>query len=59
MAEKELTHKELYDREHTKVYTFRVVKSTEKEIIQKLDKQKNKAGYIKSLILKDIEKNKK
>ena len=59
IAEKNLTPKELYDKEHTKVYTFRVVKSTECDIIQKLDKQKNKAGYIKSLIREDIAKDKK
>lgn len=54
IAKKDLTPKELYDKEHTKVYTFRVVKSTESDIMQKLDGQKNKAGYIKSLIREDI-----
>lgn len=58
IAKRELTPKELYDKEQTKVYTFRVVKSTENDIIQKLEVQKNKAGYIKSLIREDIAKEK-
>ena len=59
IEKKELTFKQTYDKECTKVYTFRVVKSTENDIIQKLDAQKNKAGYIKSLIRQDIANEKK
>lgn len=51
-----LTSKQLYDRDETKVFTFRVVKNTEADIIEKLESVPNKAGYIKSLIRADIEK---
>ena len=37
------------------MYTFRVVKNTEADIIKKLDSVPNKAGYLKRLIRKDIE----
>ena len=46
-----------YNEKNTKVYTFRVVVNTENDIIERLDKKENKAGYIKSLIRADIEKN--
>ena len=61
IEKRELTFKKLYDKECTKVYKFIVIKSTENDIIQKLNEQENKAGYIKRLIRKDIaeEKNKK
>lgn len=48
------TPKERYDKEQTKMYTFKVIKSTESDIIEKLDSVPNKAGYIKNLIRKDI-----
>lgn len=51
-----LTSKQLYDRDETKVFTFRVVKNTEADIIEKLESVPNKAGYIKSLIRADIKK---
>ena len=59
IEKKELSAKDLYDKECTKVYTFRVVRSTESDIIQRLDAQKNKAGYIKKLIREDIANEKK
>ena len=36
------------------MYTFKVIKNTEFDIIKKLDSVPNKAGYIKTLIRKDI-----
>lgn len=59
IEKKNLTPKELYDKEQTKVYTLRVVRATENDIIQKLDEQTNKAGYIKTLIRNDIASEKK
>lgn len=39
------------------MYTVKVVKSTESDIIKKLDSTPNKAGYIKKLIRDDIVKS--
>ena len=41
------------------MYTIKVVKTTEADIIEKLDSVQNKAGYIKKLIRKDIAEEKK
>ena len=41
-----------------KRYTIDVAKKTEADIIVQLEKQTNKAGYIKALIRADIEKEK-
>ena len=43
-----------YDKEKTKKYTIKVIKSTESDIFQKLESVPNKAGYIKELIRRDI-----
>lgn len=53
-----LTPQQRYEREKTKMYTFRAIKNTEADIIEKLESVPNKAGYIKSLIRADIAKNK-
>lgn len=52
-----LTAKQRYDKSKTKMYALKVVKNTEADIIEKLESVPNKAGYIKSLIRADIEKN--
>ena len=59
IPEKKLTPQQKYDKANAKVYTIKVIRSTENDIIQKLDEQKNKAGYIKSLIREDIAQKKK
>lgn len=46
-----------YTKEKTKRYVIEVIKSTESDIYEKMEKQDNKAGYIKALIREDIEKN--
>ena len=43
--------------ESTKTFLLRVSYNTEKQILDKLDSMENKNGYIKALILKDIEEN--
>lgn len=48
------TAKERYDKAKTKVYTIKVIKNTEADIIERLEREDNKAGYIKRLIRKDI-----
>ena len=47
-----------YQAKNTKQYVIRLNKKTEKDLIRKLDGVPNKAGYLKSLIRKDIEKAK-
>lgn len=39
-----------------KPYTFRFGKANDSDIIEHLEKQKNKSGYIKDLIRQDINK---
>ncbi len=46
-----------YDKENTKSFTFRFVKKTESDLIEKLESVENKSGYIKQLIRDDISKN--
>ena len=46
-----------YAKEKTKRYVVQVIKTTEADILEKLEKQDNKSGYIKSLIRQDIKKN--
>lgn len=53
-----MTAKERYDKAKTKMYTFKVIRNTEADIIEKLDGVPNKAGYIKKLIRDDISKQK-
>jgi hypothetical protein len=48
------THK--YDKKTYQRYLIRINKNTEKDLIDKLEAQKSKNGYIKSLIKKDISK---
>lgn len=43
---------------HLKRYGFPVSLDSERDIIEKLDAQENKSGYIKSLIRADIAKSK-
>lgn len=52
------TPQEKYHKEHTQSITIRLMKNTEQDIISKLEKVPNKAGYIKGLIRKDIESEK-
>ena len=45
-----------YAAENTKKYIFRVMLTTEMDIVEKLESVENKSGYIKSLIRADIAK---
>ena len=47
-----------YDRVKTRMYTIKAVTTTEADIIQRLDSEPNKAGYIKRLIRADIANSK-
>lgn len=48
-----------YEKENIKRYVIKVVVNTEQDIIERLESQDNKMGYIKKLIREDIEKNQK
>lgn len=48
-----------YEKENVKRYVIKVMKNTEKDIIDHLEAQDNKMGYIKALIREDIKKSKK
>ena len=48
-----------YNKEKLKNYSFRFIINTESAMIEWLEQQSNKSGYIKDLIKKDMKKNKK
>lgn len=48
-----------YLKDKSKRYVIQCMLNTESDIIKRIESQSNKAGYIKSLIRADIEKNKK
>ena len=45
-----------YQKAKTKLYAFRMNLEKDKDIINQLDKQANKNGYVKQLIRDDIKK---
>lgn len=44
-----------YQKANVKQYTLKFIINTEGDMIEHLEKQPNKAGYIKALIKKDME----
>ena len=48
-----------YEKEKVRRYVIKVMVNTEQDIIEHLDLQPNKMGYIKGLIREDIKKLKK
>ena len=58
MEEKRTRPQDRYNSTRCKLYSFRFVLSTEADLIARLEAQPNKAGYIKSLIRADIDKEK-
>ena len=56
MGERKETPQERYQKAHTVSVNIRLMKNTERDIIDKLQSVPNKAGYIKSLIRADLEK---
>lgn len=56
--ERKETPQERYNRTHTRMVSFRFGKTTDADILEKLDSVPNKAGYIKALIRADIAKTK-
>jgi hypothetical protein len=49
-----LTPQERYHKKNTRLFTIRLVETTEKDIIDKLNSVPNKSGYVKDLIRKDL-----
>ncbi len=47
-----------YDKENTKRVYIKLNKNTDSDILSYLDSKKNKQGYIKELIRKDMKPNK-
>lgn len=45
-----------YEKDNVKRYVVKLVVNTEQDIIDWLEEQDNKAGYIKNLIKEDMEK---
>ena len=54
-----MTPQQRYAAKYKKQFKIDCFTSTEQDIINKLESVPNKAGYIKSLIRKDIENEKK
>lgn len=52
------TPQDKWQAENVTRYVVKVAKKTEADIINQLEKQPNKSGYIKTLIRADIEKGK-
>ena len=59
IEKRKLTPQERYAAKYKKQFKIDCFTSTEQDIINKLESVPNKAGYIKSLIRKDIESEKK
>lgn len=57
--EKKTTPQERYAKKYKKQYKIDCITRTEQDIIEKLESEPNKAGYIKRLIRADIQKDKK
>lgn len=45
------------DKKNAKYVTFKFNKNTDIDILERLEKQENKQGYIKKLIREDIKRN--
>lgn len=56
VSEKRKQAQAQWDKENTCMYTLKLNKHTDAELIEQLDKQPSKAGYIKQLIRDDIKK---
>ena len=54
MPERKLTPQERYDAKNVKRYVLKVIIPTEPDILEKLESEPNKNGYIKRLIRADI-----
>lgn len=58
MPDKKERPQERFDRINSKVYRLKVMTRTEADIVEKLESEPNKSGYIKRLIREDIARGK-
>lgn len=60
MPDKKETPQAKWDRENTRMFRIKVMRTTESDILEWLESQPNISGYIKKLIRKDMgeQKNK-
>ena len=58
MSERKQTPQERYAAKHKKQFNLSCFTHTEADIIEKLESEPNKAGYIKRLIREDIARSK-
>ena len=58
-SEAKLKANEKYLKANTKIVSLRLNYNTDKDILKKLDEVDSKMGYIKELIRKDLQKEKK
>lgn len=56
MIDRKLSPQDRYNKEKTTTMNIRFMKNTEQDLIDHLNAQPNKAGYIKSLIRADMAK---
>lgn len=54
ISEKKISPQEKYDKANTTRYQLKLNNQTDADIIQKLNSVKNKQGYIKECIRKDL-----
>ena len=57
ISEAKKVNNKKYNDNKTTVYTIRCMHNTDSDIINRLNSMDNKAGYIKQLIRKDIERD--
>lgn len=53
-SKERIAYKVKWDRDNTKQFKIKLMKTTDSDIISWLDEQDNKQGYIKKLIREDI-----
>ena len=58
MPEKKETPQSHWDKENTRSFRLKVMRTTEADILARLEAQPNVSGYIKRLIREDIEREK-
>lgn len=54
MNEAQRRAQQKYDKDNARVYTLKMNKKTDKDVIERLDTIPNRNGYVKALVRKDI-----
>lgn len=53
-SQKKINYNYKYNKDNYIMFSFRLNKETQKELIEKLQQEKNKAGYLAKLIQEDL-----